>query len=179
MVRCNGATSAQPHLENLLKRTDAYFTEVGLLPFILRFPVEGKVDSLKRGLLRSCIQCSQYINDQLRCALDKGALRELGPTKDGTLPYSENNGNSSCMLRSKTRELRRNHDNHGSKSDSTSVSGSSPIMDACLEIQKLRLIAWELGDEALRSQCDPPVLGQQDLNFEYLREVRQARGGEV
>lgn len=152
-----------------------YFAEVGLLPFILRFPVEGKADSLKRGILRNCIQCSQYINDEIRCALLKGSLPfiEVGTTKEGILSNRVVNPDPSYVSRSKAKEKRKYSDIRCHKSDCSSVSSTSPLVDTCLAIQKLRLIAWELGDEGLKSQCDPPLLGANDLKIEYLREVRR------
>ncbi|KAL8443678.1 hypothetical protein Emag_005851 [Eimeria magna] len=173
-------------VRDLFSRTDAYFARVGLLPLLLPLPIHGDCGALKRGLLRSCVLCSDHVHSSLRRALlqqqqqkqqeqQQDQQQQQNP-EGGTLTPSE--GASSGVLPGAAEQsnLRSSRGTPSAgEGDSPKGPSSNPIEEALLPAkllrEKLRLFALELEDPELQQIAGAPLLSREELGLAHLRQV--------
>lgn len=163
-------TCGEADVRELLARTDTYFSKVGLLPVVLPLPIQGECGALKRGLLRSLILCSYHIHSQLRGALTE---QRLGGTAAGTLSPSGTPTAFSAQHATRRSSFGGTSPTAGSPSGAHLDPIEGALLPARILREKLRIFAWELGDEELQQTAGPCLLDKNELGLPALRKVRR------
>lgn len=172
-------TCGEAGVRALLARTDAYFSKVGLLPVLLPLPIQGDCLALKRGLLRSCILCSDSIQSQVSRALtqqNSGRSSGEGPSLDGVSfsgdpspPHLSSAASPHYFTRISSGSAQAPPEDCLTKSPLDPVERA--LLPAKILREKLRIYAVELQDKETHQAVGPPILTREELGTPYLQKV--------
>ncbi|KAL8447440.1 hypothetical protein Emed_004394 [Eimeria media] len=183
------ASYQEAEVRDLFSRTDAYFSRVGLLPLLLPLPIHGDCGALKRGLLRSCLLCSDHVHSNLRRALihqqqQQQQQQEQQQQQQQTQQQQQQDseGGPPSLSQGASSGAAEESSSRGSRGASPAVGGDSPrappsnpieeaLLPAKLLREKLRLFALELEDPELQQTAGAPLLSREELGLAHVREV--------
>ncbi|KAL8425789.1 hypothetical protein Efla_004141 [Eimeria flavescens] len=188
---------AEAGVRELFARTDAYFSRVGLLPVLLPLPIHGDCGALKRGLLRSCILCSDHINSSLRRAAllqqqqqqqeqqqqqhqqqeqqqqefaEGASLLPVGAPPSG-VPSAQRVPLASSQSQTRCSSGGPRHAGEESPRGPCRDPVAEGLLPAKMMLEKLRLLAAELGDPNQLTWEGGALLTNEELGLPHIRRV--------